>query len=266
MTRSTKSQDAKATKVPPGNPVPAKIKFDLSTYARFMANSCTKELVSRYETDAITAKQAVQIVIDDLTRLNAAYFAKNSRTLFTTLDGRVKGKDSFFAKLFEHCKEACKSEGFDRHNFNSWYESIHDLGGVRFSCPYFDEIESAVKDHIRPHLEPRGYGTDLSSLGLKDKDYLDKGDVNGYRSYHFYLKVPTPVDIYGATKAVVCEIQGRSELQHVWAVKSHDLLYKNERGWLKPTAETVKDMQELSNNLRAVDHFLMKIRRSVRGK
>jgi hypothetical protein len=42
--------------------------------------------------------------------------------------------------------------------------------------------------------------TDLSSVGLGDKNYLDKGDSKGYRSYHFFLKVPTPVDIYGTTK------------------------------------------------------------------
>jgi hypothetical protein len=47
-------------------------------------------------------------------------------------------------------------------------------------------------------------------------------------------------------------------------VKSHDLLYKPEEGWLKPNAETLKDMQELSNSLRSVDHFLCKIRHHVR--
>jgi ppGpp synthetase/RelA/SpoT-type nucleotidyltranferase len=65
---------------------------------------------------------------------------------------------------------------------------------------------------------------------------------------------------------VICEVQGRSELQHVWAVKSHDLLYKPDDGWLKPDAETLKDMQELSNSLRSVDHFLCRIRKRVRGK
>lgn len=78
--------------------------------------------------------------------------------------------------------------------------------------------------------------------------------------------MPTQVDIYGTAKAVICEVQGRSELQHVWAVKSHDLLYKSEDGWLKPNAETLKDMQELSNSLRSVDHFLCRIRKRIRGK
>jgi ppGpp synthetase/RelA/SpoT-type nucleotidyltranferase len=178
----------------------------------------------------------------------------------------VKGKGSFFKKLYENCKDNCKKQGFDRENLQSWYLGIHDLAGVRFSCPYFDEVADAIRDRIRPFLETRGYGTDLSDEGLKDKDYLDKGDKNGYRSYHFFLKVPTPIDIYGATKTVICEVQGRSELQHVWAVKSHDLLYKPEEGWLKPNAETLKDMQELSNSLRSVDHFLCRIRQRVRGE
>jgi ppGpp synthetase/RelA/SpoT-type nucleotidyltranferase len=246
------------------NPTPAKVDFDLSSFKKFMRNPWTDELVERYDQDAVTAGHAIRILIDDLKLLNSAYLGEKSRTLFSSLDGRVKGRGSFFRKLYEHCRENCKRQGFDKKNLQSWYSGIHDLAGVRFSCPYFDEIESAIRNRIRPFLESHGYGTGLSNLAFKDKNYLDKGDKNGYRSYHFFLKVPTPVDIYGTTKGVICEIQGRSELQHVWAVKSHDLLYKPEEGWLKPNAETLKDMQELSNSLRSVDHFLCKIRHHVR--
>jgi ppGpp synthetase/RelA/SpoT-type nucleotidyltranferase len=247
------------------NAPPLKLLVDLSSYESFMQNPWTHELTERYKLDAITAKQAIEILIDDLKRLNSGYMDEKSRTLFTTLEGRVKGKGSFFKKLYERCKEHCRSQGFDKENLESWYQGINDLAGVRFSCPYFDEVEIAIRDKIRPFLESRGYATDLSSAGMKDKNYLDKGDENGYRSFHFFLKVPTVIDIYGTTKGVICEVQGRSELQHVWAVKSHDLLYKAEEGWLKPNAETLKDMQELSNNLRSVDHFLCRIRHRVRG-
>jgi ppGpp synthetase/RelA/SpoT-type nucleotidyltranferase len=167
------------------NPTREKADFDLSSFKNFMRNPWTNEIVERYALDAVTADHAVQILIDDLKLLNAAYLDEKSRVLFTSLDGRVKGKRSFFKKLYENCRENCKRQGFDRKNLQSWYSGIHDIAGVRFSCPYFDEVENAIQNRIRPFLESRGYGTNLSNLAFKDKNYLDKGDKNGYRSYHF---------------------------------------------------------------------------------
>src|SRR5207253_3831744 len=74
---------------------------------------------------------------------------------------------------------------------------------------------------------PRDWSSDVCS---SDLDYLEWGSDVGYRSYHFFVKVPTPVNIYGDLEMRVCEVQARTELQHVWAVKSHDLLYKPELG------------------------------------
>jgi hypothetical protein len=57
----------------------------------------------------------------------------------------------------------------------------------------------------------------------------------------------------------------RSELQHVWAVKSHDLLYKPSRGWQLSDKHVTEDMRQLSNSLRAADQFLVSIRDRARG-
>ena len=241
-------------------------RVDLSTYTSFMKHHWVELLTEKFEKDFIRAKVCLEQLYDHLNEINLEYQNQMNRTLFTTLDGRIKSKKSFFVKLYGKCKNKVKSEGFSQENLQKWYGEITDLAGMRFSTPYYDEVDIAITQYIRPHLGRYGYGTDLNSLGLVDKNYLDEGDENGYRSYHFFVKVPTPVDIYGTVENVICEIQGRSELQHVWAVKSHDLLYKPKKGWKNPTRDQLSDMKQLSESLRSVDHFLVKIRKSVRKK
>lgn len=118
---------------------------------------------------------------------------------------------------------------------------------------------------IRPGLQRLGYGSDLRPR-LKDRDDLDEGDEWGYRSYHFYVQVPTPVDIYGKIKLRLCEVQARTELQHVWAVKSHDLLYKPGSGSRPLDRHVTEDMRQVSNSLRAADQFLQSVRDRVSRK
>lgn len=271
MPRRTKTKRSPATKSLASNPALCqRDDFNLSSYEDFLASSSIQALIPRFQKDAVTAKHVVETVANDLTQINTLYRAEKKRGLLSTVDYRVKSQDSFFLKLFKICKASCQTQGFDEEKLESWYNSIHDVAGVRFSCPYYDEVEMAIREYIRPALENNGYGTNLDDTKipdtdkLPDRDYLDKGDANGYRSYHFFLKVPTKVDIYGHIKVFVCEVQGRSELQQVWAVKSHDLLYKPTGRWVAPDSETIKDMQELSNNLRSVDHFLSQIRKRLR--
>jgi ppGpp synthetase/RelA/SpoT-type nucleotidyltranferase len=125
---------------------------------------------------------------------------------------------------------------------------------------YLDEVRPAITDLIRPGLAKLGYATQLKAAGLRDKDFLDTGNEHGYRSYHFHVKVPTPIDIFGNTKLCLCEIQAKSELQHVWAAKSHDLLYKPEEGWQFGDPHVEGDMRAVSDSLRAADQHLVSIR------
>lgn len=126
-------------------------------------------------------------------------------------------------------------------------------------------MTSTVETLVRPRLAGFGYATLLSVASLRDKSFLDAGDAFGYRSYHFYVKVPTDIDIYGNSQLCLCEVQARSELQHVWAVKSHELLYKAEEGWQLDDQHVVEDMRQVSNSLRAADQHLVSIRDRVRG-
>ncbi len=175
----------------------------------------------------------------------------------------VEKARSFFRKLWRTAVKEGNQRGVTQDTLRDMYDSIKDLAGVRFCCPYLDEVEKAINDIIRPALNSRGYATDFGAdPRLADKNWLDDGDEAGYRSYHFYVNVPTPVDIWDSRQLVLCEVQGRSELQHVWAVKSHDLLYnKKEEEWNFELER--EDMRHLGNALSGADGFLQSIRNRV---
>jgi len=202
-------------------------------------------------------------VTEDLGNLNEIYSAQQGRSFFTSIDGRVKSQLSFFRKLFKLCNERSASTGVTPEILQTIYEDIKDLCGLRFACPYYDEIGPAT-ERVRAFLRELGYATALAEL--PDKDYLDEGDALGYRSYHFFLRIPTTTSIYGDVDLCLCEVQARSELQHIWAVKSHDLLYKIGDGWRTADQHVAADMRQLSNSLRAADQSLISIRDRSRSR
>ncbi|PYQ67348.1 MAG: hypothetical protein DMF53_01845 [Acidobacteria bacterium] len=208
----------------------------LESFEEFRTHPWVQNLVPIYKRDAILAKYAVARLISDLGSISTEYADKNGYAVFISIEGRVK----------------------------RIYRGIKDLSGVRFSCPYLDEVRTTIEQWVRPGLHRLGYGTSLQAAPLRDKDFLDAGNEHGYRSYHFYLRVPTDVDIYGNSKLCLCEVQARSELQHIWAVKSHDLLYKPGTGWQYSDTHVQEDMRQVSNSLRAADQHLVSIRDRIR--
>ena len=255
----------------PGKPAKSKPKrrkksapSGLSDFDAFMAQPELRNYREQYRADATLAKAAVALLTSELERLNRP-FATDRGVIFTTVEGRVKTEESFFRKLHKNWLGNSGQTGLTAEVISELYAGIKDLAGVRFSCPYYDQVHDSINRRIRPHLNELGHATDLRRDGLNDKDLLDKGDDFGYRSYHFFVRMLTPVDIFGARKPCLCEVQGRSELQHVWAVKSHDLLYKPKSEWTLSDKDIVEDMHHVSNSLRAADQFLISIRNRVRS-
>lgn len=240
--------------------------LDMGSFETFMAHPSIAKYVSKYERTAPFAARALEVIDRDMKSLNEEYYKSHSRVLFTVLEPRVKSKKSFFEKFYAETLDNSTHRGISSEMLDEYFLGIHDIAGIRFACPYFDEVKSAVSDFLRPRLKQLNYAVDLTQEGLLDRDYLDDGDKAGYRSYHFFVKVPTPVDIWGETKPCLVEVQGRSELQHVWAVKSHDLLYKNDKDRCPIKPEIRDDMKQISHNLRSADHFLTRIRDAVRGE
>ena len=229
----------------------------LESFEEFRSHPQVQSLLPRYRKDAILADYAITRLIGNLRDLNEIYRARHGRPAFATLEGRVKTEASFFRKLYLRACERTESHGLTPGSLERLYRGIKDLSGVRFSCPYLDEVRPTIADLIRPGLAKLGYATQLKAAGLQDRDFLDPGNEHGYRSYHFHVKVPTPVDIFGNTKLCLCEIQAKSELQHVWAAKSHDLLYKPEEGWLFGDQHVEGDMRAVSDSLKAADQHLV---------
>jgi len=237
-------------------------KLDLRDFERFSRHPWVTALDQVIQRDFALADSALRTVMSDLRTLNEAYADLKGRYALVAVDGRVKEKSSLLRKLHSACLKLAHS-GITQDIIEHQYQNITDICGVRFSCPYYDEVLPTANDIVRPRLAELGYAIEIPELA--DKDYLDNGDENGYRSYHFFVKVPTPVDIYGGSELCVCEVQARTELQHVWAVKSHNLLYKEGAGWIHTDQHVREDMKQLSNSLRAADQMLVSVRDRVRG-
>lgn len=212
------------------------------------------------------ASQALRQLTEDLGEINEGF--KQGRghgyLAFTTVGSRVKKPDSFLRKLYNRCRANSPKKGMTREFLNVQADGIHDIAGARLACAYFDNVIPRVK-FVRHELSVRGYAVDLASEGLPDKNLLEDGDEQGYRSYHFHVKIPTRVSIYGDTEMCVCEMQARSELQQVWADKSHDLLYKPDEGWMWSDENVLEDMKQVSNGLRMIDGLLVSLRERARS-
>ena len=244
--------------------------LNLGEFAKFKDHPIVTPFINKYEFDSSMALYAIPRLIKDLEEINSEYMTQHNRVLFTSIEGRVKSRDSFLNKFYDRCCIYSDKIGISKKNFEYFYAGIKDIAGVRFSCPYYDEVECAINEIIRPKLKDLGYATNLEDENFKDenfkdKNYLDEGDENGYRSYHFYLKIPTQINIFGEMDSCLCEVQGRSELQHIWAVKSHDLLYKVKDNGILKDKIIQDDMKQLSNSLRVADQSLVSIKNRIKG-
>ena len=223
--------------------------------------------MTKYQRETcIIADQAAQTISEDLLDINDEYKRRQGGpVLFTAVTVRVKKPDSYLRKLFRLYSRSRKKKGaMTKENFEVCAKQIHDILGARFATPYYDQVIPAVR-MVQENLKERNYEIDLIHTSLPEKDYLDLGDQDGYRSYHFFVEVPTVVDIFGKTKHFRCEIQARTELQHVWAVKSRDLFYNSEIDWEGLDDQVKEDMKQVSNLLRSADAYLVSIRKRADG-
>lgn len=238
----------------------------LGAFEHFVSHKWMHSLKERYDHDATRAAYALVRAMRDLSELKAS--ANSKRTRITSIEGRVKTEASFFRKLYKLALERGPAGGITQDVLAALYNDINDLCGIRFSCPYYDDVKPTIKNVIRPGLSELGYATELrTDSRFDDSDRLDTGDnVTGYRSYHFFIKIPAVIDIYGGSELCPCEVQARTELQHVWAVKSHDVLYKPELGWDFSDDHVSEDMKQISHHLRAVDQLLISVRDRALGR
>jgi ppGpp synthetase/RelA/SpoT-type nucleotidyltranferase len=223
------------------------------SYADFREKTIIKELLQKYDQNLSLYRFACVRLCRDLS-MNPEVLG-----LITSIEGRIKSKDSLFKKLYGNVKEAV-SKGQDLSDLyiQNVFKQILDISGVRLACKYVDEIKEIV-GKIRKSLANGGYEVDLQSQGqiYKDKNYLIEPDPDtGYRGYHFFVQVSLDPLITGM-KGKVCEVQIRSELQNIWAKRSHELLYKKHGHVPEIKLEYMKHLSKL---ISSADDFLISIR------
>lgn len=223
------------------------------SFADFRGRTIIKELLQKYDKNLSFYRFVCLRICRDLS-MNPEVLG-----LFTSIEGRIKSKDSLLKKLYGNVKEAVsKGQDFSDLCIQNVSEQVLDISGVRLACKYVDEIKEIV-GKIRKSLDTGGYEVDLQSRGeiYKDKNYLIEPDPDtGYRGYHFFVQVSLDPLILGM-EGKVCEVQIRSELQNVWAKRSHELLYKK-HGRVPETK--LEYMKNLSKLISGVDDFLISIR------
>jgi putative GTP pyrophosphokinase len=154
------------------------------------------ELADQYEKLAKNLVEALKILLSEI---NVGYL---------TIEYRIKSFDSFLKKI-------------ERKKFESPFEQIEDICGIRIICYYRSDIEKICEIISK----------EFRVLESEDKEELLDENEFGYRSHHFIVKVkeewlstPNYRD-FGNLKA---EVQIRTNLMHTWAEIEHKLEYKKD--------------------------------------
>lgn len=119
------------------------------------------------------------------------------------VSGRVKTPDSILEKA-------------ERMNvpFNMMDEFVHDIGGVRITCKYIEDIYQVAELLIsRKDIEL-----------IEVRDYIKNVKPSGYRSYHLICRYKVET-IEGQTP-ILLEFQIRTHAMHFWASIEHSIKYK----------------------------------------
>ncbi len=152
-------------------------------------------------------------------------------------------------KLFNRSLKKARKKRLSPTSVDELERKIGDIVGGRVVLAYLDEVYqtlSLVQAHDRWHL-------------LKNtENYIKYPQKTGYRGIHVTVEMDTP----GFPK-VVCEIQLKTETQHSWAQKTHDLIYKSPRSVPKIVKEFAKLQADL---LHQTDIALQIIRDEIAGR
>ena len=181
-----------------------------------MASSEGDILRKEYE----SVKGPAKDFCDALTEQIKTLLSKENISLAVPVESRVKSWDSIRNKLERRSVEL---------------ESVlqlNDLVGIRLILPFRRDLDKCVK-----LVEDTFEITEREDTAVR----LDESQF-GYQSHHFVLKLPegwlsTPTlqgfDKYSA------EIQIRTLAQHIWAVASHKLQYKQEESVPKTVLRSI---------------------------
>jgi len=163
----------------------------------------------------------------------------------TRVSSRAKSAKSALVKIARKRKE-----GLKLNTPRSVETHITDLAAARVVCDYLTDIV-LIHGYLERHPAIR-------ILRHATEDYVAK-PKNGYRGVHLLVEVQT------AFGKAVCEVQIRTMLQHAWAEKSHDMLYKLKKRELDHIPKHIRNLMEnQSNMLYELDRIGVEIAAAVR--
>lgn len=172
----------------------------------------------------------LEIVRDDIER-------SSIRSPFDSITSRIKSFESTMAKMKR--KELTTIEEVK--------EKIRDIGGIRITCPFCDDIYSVVE-----HLE-RSPGINI----VERQDYVKNPKPNGYRGYHVIVMVETYAKV---SRITPIEIQIRDKAMDMWAAIEHIVKYK-----IPDVPESaVDEFKQIADILVKFDESAMRLRDKLR--
>ena len=146
---------------------------------------------------------------------------------------RIKSPQSVLKK--------CRLRGFDA-GLQAALENLHDLVGVRIICAF-----SADVYRMAEWLKTQ---SDIEIA--QEKDYYAAPKPNGYRSYHFLLRIPST--------GMKAEIQLRTIATDFWATLEHQIKYKKEI----PNEKMIrKELKRCADEIASVDLSMQTIREII---
>jgi ppGpp synthetase/RelA/SpoT-type nucleotidyltranferase len=225
------------------------------TYEEFLSRSVVESLLTTYDRSLPLFRIAVVRLYTTLSNLN------RTNGWFTTIGGRLKSKGSIFEKLYDRLKNSGSSEWSD-DMVRGEYQNILDLGGVRAATRYIDEVQF-VAGQMRRALTDYGYVGDMTQdTRYRDQNYLRDPDPDtGYRAFHVFVGVPINFFVPDHVEPIPCEVQIRTDLQDIWAERSHQLIYKRHS---RVPRIFFDSLVNISATLAAADDFLKAIRDRIK--
>lgn len=162
---------------------------------------------------AIRFKNAISEQLQDL-------IDKHSITLGTPMEGRIKTLSSVSEKI-ERKKKVIHS-----------VTDLDDFVGIRIIVLFRSDIEK-VCEIVKSHFEI----VDIEDVSTRLSD-----DQFGYQSNHYTIKLPNSwlsLPTLSDLEQFKAEIQIRTLSQHIWAVASHKLQYKQEKSVPVPLRRSI---------------------------
>lgn len=153
-----------------------------------------RQIKPKYQRLAVNVEQAL------------IQFLEEKKISSFDVEKRVKGEKSFLEKVI-------------RKSYESPFEQMDDIAGVRVIC-YYNEDLKLIDDIINEQFNVISYSNKSQEL---DDDQF------GYASNHYVVQLKTEwlqAPNYRELNGLKIEIQVRTILMHAWAAISHKLLYK----------------------------------------